>query len=146
MSFAGYIAKGIALCGKQQIEEATIAFDMAFTFTQGNMDATVFLYLVKAIALFNANRHKWALQRVESLAGDPSADPFVCAIVLASLRIQLGTIALNSAHHSEAVEHFTAAVRATTFLTKSPVPAACEAFTVLFGWDMGALWKLQTGI
>ncbi|KAG1831007.1 WD40-repeat-containing domain protein [Suillus variegatus] len=47
-SIAGYIAKGIALCGKQRLDDARTAFDLAFTFTQGNMDVTVFLYLIKA--------------------------------------------------------------------------------------------------
>ncbi|KAG1810864.1 WD40-repeat-containing domain protein [Suillus subaureus] len=75
-SMAGYIAK-------------------AFTFTHGNMDATVFLYLIKAIALFNANRHKEALLRVEQLSAYPSADPLACGVVVASLRVQLGTIASN---------------------------------------------------
>jgi hypothetical protein len=49
----------------------------------------------------------------------------------ASLRVQLGTIAFNGAHHSEAIEHFTAAVKASTFLAKSSPPPACEAFTVV---------------
>ncbi|KAG2038866.1 WD40-repeat-containing domain protein [Suillus americanus] len=133
-SMAGYIAKGIALCGKQLVEDARTSFDLAFTFTHGNMDAT-------AIALFNANRHKEALLRVEQLSADPSADPPSCSVVVASLRVQLGTIAFNGAHHSEAIEHFTAAVKASTFLAKSAAPAACEAFTVLFGWDIGSLWE-----
>jgi hypothetical protein len=47
-SLAGYIAKGIALCGKQLVEDARTTFDLAFTFTHGNMDATVFLYFIKA--------------------------------------------------------------------------------------------------
>lgn len=140
-SLAGYIAKGIALCGKQRVEDARTAFDLGFTFTHGNMDATVFLYLIKAIALFNANKYKESILRVEQLAADPSADPLSCAIVLASLRVQLGTVAFNGAHHSEAVEHFTAAVKASIFLAKSAAPAACEAFTVLFGWDIEALWQ-----
>ncbi|KAG2114211.1 uncharacterized protein F5147DRAFT_19324 [Suillus discolor] len=140
-SLAGYIAKGIALCGKQLLEDARTAFDLGFTFTQGNVDATVFLYLIKAIALFNANRHEEAMVRVDQLSTDPSADPFVCGVVVASLRLQLGTSAFNSARHSEAVEHFTAAVKASTFLAKSAAPAACEAFTVLFGWDIEALWE-----
>jgi len=78
----------------------------------------------------------------------------------ASLQVQLGTIAFNGARHSEAIEHFTAAVKASTFLAKSAAPAACEAFTVvrliwryrrsscstapvlqLFGWDIDALWQ-----
>jgi WD40 repeat protein/tetratricopeptide (TPR) repeat protein len=140
-SMAGYIAKGIALCGKQLVEDARTAFDLAFTFTHGNMDATVFLYLIKAIALFNATRHKEALLRVEQLSVYPSADPLACGVVMASLRLQLGIISFNGARHSEAIEHFTAAVKASTFLAKSAAPAACEAFTVLFGWDIGALWK-----
>jgi tetratricopeptide (TPR) repeat protein len=140
-SLAGYIAKGIALSGKQLVEDARTCFDLAFTFTHGNMDATVFLYFIKAIALFNANRHKEAVLRVEQLASDPSADPLACGVVVASLRVQLGTIAFNCAHHIEAIEHFTAAVKASTFLAKSAAPAACEAFTVLFGWDIAALWQ-----
>jgi tetratricopeptide (TPR) repeat protein len=140
-SLAGYIAKGIALCGKQLVEDARTAFDLAFTFTLGNMDATVFIYLIKAIALFNANRQTEAMMRVDQLAADPSVDPLACGVVVASLRIQLGTTAFNGAHHSEAIEHFTAAVKASTFLAKSAAPAACEAFTVLFGWDIGALWQ-----
>jgi tetratricopeptide (TPR) repeat protein len=140
-SLAGYIAKGIALCGKQLLEDARTAFDLAFTFTLGNMDATVFLYLIKAIALFNSNRHKEALLRVEQLFADPSTDSLTCGVVVASLQVQLGTIAFNGARHSEAIEHFTAAVKASTFLAKSAAPAACEAFTVLFGWDIDALWQ-----
>ncbi|KAG1771869.1 WD40-repeat-containing domain protein [Suillus placidus] len=140
-SLAGYIAKGIALCGKQLLDDARTAFDMAFTFTHGNMDATVFLYLIKAIALFNANRHEESMLRVQQLAADPSADPLTCGVVVASLRVKLGTVAFNGAHHSEAVEHFTAAVEACGFLAKSAAPAACEAFTVLFGWDVEALWQ-----
>ncbi|KAG1906278.1 uncharacterized protein F5891DRAFT_557293 [Suillus fuscotomentosus] len=136
-SLAGYIAKGIALCGKQRLDDARTAFDLGFTFTQGNTDATVFLYLIKAIALFNANRHEEAMLRVDQLA---SADSIACSIVMASLRLQLGIIAFNGARHDEAVEHFSAAVEGSTFLAKSLVPSAFEAFTVLFGWDIAALW------
>ncbi|KAG1906277.1 uncharacterized protein F5891DRAFT_1004825 [Suillus fuscotomentosus] len=139
-SFAGYIAKGIALCGKQRLDDARTAFDLAFTFTQGNTDVTIFLYLIKAIALFNANRHEEAMLRVDQLAADPSADPIACGIVVASLRLQLGIIAFNGARHNEAVEHFSAAVDASAVLAKSLVPTALEAFTVLFGWDIAALW------
>ncbi|KAG2127088.1 hypothetical protein BD769DRAFT_1387971 [Suillus cothurnatus] len=113
-SMAGYIAKGIALCGKQLVEDARTAFDLAFTFTHGNMDAT-------AIALFNATRHKEALLRVEQLSVYPSADPLACGVVMASLRLQLGIIAFNGARHSEAIEHFTAAVKASTFLLNLPL-------------------------
>jgi hypothetical protein len=42
----GYIAQGIALCGKQLVEDARTAFDLAFTFTDGNSDVTLFLIKV----------------------------------------------------------------------------------------------------
>ncbi|KAG2087708.1 uncharacterized protein F5147DRAFT_781237 [Suillus discolor] len=45
---AGYIAKGIALCGQQLLDDVRTTFDLAFTFIQGNMDAIAFLYLIKA--------------------------------------------------------------------------------------------------
>jgi tetratricopeptide (TPR) repeat protein len=140
-SLSGYIAKGIALCGKQLVEDARTAFDLAFTFTLGNMDATVLLYLIKAVALFNANRHKESMLRVDQLAVDPSVDPLACGVVIASLQVQLGTIAFNGARHAEAIGHFTTAVKASTFLAKSAAPAACEVFTLLFGWDIDTLWQ-----
>ncbi|KAG2093760.1 uncharacterized protein F5147DRAFT_820941 [Suillus discolor] len=136
------------------VDDGRKAFDLAFMFTHGNMDATAFLYLIKAglfvrlayftlhyvfqaIALFNANRHKESprsLMFVRRLMGLHFEHQ-------ASLRLKLGTIAFNGAHHSEAIEHFTAAVKASTFLAKSAAPAACEAFTVLFGWDIESLWE-----
>lgn len=140
-SLAGYIAQGIALCGKQLVEEATTAFDFAFTFTEGNPDATLFLFLIKAIALFNANEHKEAMLRVEQLAAEPNADPLVCRVVEAGLRVQLGTIAFKDAHYNEAVDHFAAAVNASAFLAKLASPSACKAFTVLFGWELESLWQ-----
>ncbi|KAG1735655.1 hypothetical protein EDD22DRAFT_924654 [Suillus occidentalis] len=142
-SLPGYIAQGIAFCGKQLVDDARAAFDLAFTFTQGNMDATAFVYLIKAIALFNANRIKEALLRVDRLSADSSADPLACGIVVASLRFQLGTIALNGGRHSEAVEHFTAAVEASTFLAQSAPPSSSEVFTVLFGWNIETLWQMS---
>ncbi|KAG2359701.1 hypothetical protein BDR07DRAFT_1414469 [Suillus spraguei] len=112
-SLAGYVAKGIALCGQQHIEDARMTFDLGFTLTEGNMDATWFLCLIKAIALFNANRHEEAMLR---------------------------EYALRAAYHSEAIEHFSVAVKAIIFLAQSAAPAVCEAFTVLFGWDIEQLW------
>jgi tetratricopeptide (TPR) repeat protein len=138
-SLTGYIAQGIALCGKQLVKDARTAFDLAFTFTDGISDATFFL--IKAIALFNANEHEEALLLVEQLAADPNADPLVCRVVEASLRVQLGTIAFEGAHHNEAVDQFSAAVKASTFLAKVASPSACKAFTVLFGWELESLWQ-----
>ncbi|KAG2359698.1 hypothetical protein BDR07DRAFT_1414458 [Suillus spraguei] len=137
-SLAGYVAKGIALCGQQHIEDARMTFDLGFTLTEGNMDATWFLCLIKAIALFNANRHEEAMLRVDKLSN--SVDPLTYGVVVASLRMRLGIMALRAAYHSEAIEHFSVAVKAITFLAQSAAPAVCEAFTVLFGWDIEKLW------
>ncbi|KAG2090800.1 hypothetical protein BD769DRAFT_1395733 [Suillus cothurnatus] len=98
-SLPGYIAQGIAFCGKQLVDDARAAFDLAFTFTQGI----------------------WMLLR------------FVHFVHQASLRFELGTIALNGGHHSEA----------GTFLAKSPPPSSCEVFNVLFGWDIETLWQMS---
>lgn len=140
-SLTGYIAQGIALCGKQLVEDARTAFDLAFTFTDGNPDATLFLFLIKAIALFNAHEHKEAMLLVEQLAEDPNADPLVCRVVEACLRVQLGTIAFEGANHNEVVNQFAAAVKVSTFLATLAPPSACKAFTVLFGWELESLWQ-----
>ncbi|KAG1785064.1 uncharacterized protein HD556DRAFT_1460881 [Suillus plorans] len=145
-SLAGYIAKGIALCGKQRLNDARTAFDLGFTFTQGNTDATVFLYLIKArclfvlhtlcliifqaIALFNANRHDEAMLCVNQLA---STDSIACSVFMASLRLQLGIIAFNGARHDEVVEHFSVAVKGSTFLAKSLIRAPSVTNSVLYG-------------
>jgi hypothetical protein len=44
----GYISKGIALCGKKQIRDANKAFDLAFTFADGESKTIYFLFLAKA--------------------------------------------------------------------------------------------------
>jgi hypothetical protein len=44
----GYIAKGGALYGIQHVPDATIAFDLAFTFANGDSKTTLLLFLIKA--------------------------------------------------------------------------------------------------
>jgi hypothetical protein len=51
----GYISKGIALCGKGQVWEARIAFDVASVFTNQDSNTNHFLLLNKAITLFDAD-------------------------------------------------------------------------------------------
>ncbi|KAG2038335.1 hypothetical protein BDR03DRAFT_1010027 [Suillus americanus] len=129
-SLTGYIAQGIALCGKQLVKDARTAFNLAFTFTDGYSDATLFLFLIKAIALFNVNEHKEAMPLVEQLAADPNTDPLVCRVLEASLQVQLGTVAFEGANLNEAVNHFAAAVLASIFLATLAPPSACKAFTM----------------
>jgi hypothetical protein len=44
---AGYISKGIALCGKGLVREARAAFDVASMFTNKDSNTNHFLLLIK---------------------------------------------------------------------------------------------------
>lgn len=108
----------------------------------------------QAIALFNANNHEEAMRFVQELAAWPNADPlasrvvevsnirlskprFVCSLILlcfahqAYLRVQLGNIAMDNALYKEAVDHFTAAVNAGAFFSKSDIHSMYEGFVVV---------------
>jgi tetratricopeptide (TPR) repeat protein len=139
-SFIGHICKGIALCGKKQVMAARISFDLASMFTNGDSKTDRFLFLIKAIALFNANEHQEAFLRIGELATCSDVDPVACRVVEAYLRAQLGNIALNGVRYTEAVEHFTAAVNASTFFYRLPIHLMYDEFVVLFGWDLKTLW------
>lgn len=140
-SFAGHISEGIALCGKRQVRAARTAFDLASAFTNGDLKATHFLFLIKTIALFNAGEHEEAMLRVEELSAFPSVDTLACHVVEAYLRVQLGKIALDNKRHNEAVDQFTAAVNASAFFYKSAIHSTYEEFVMLFGWDLKSLWQ-----
>jgi len=139
-SLAGHISKGIALCGKKQVLAARISFDLASMFTNRDLKTDHFLFLIKAIALFNANEHQEAILRIRELAACPSVDPVACCVVEAYLRVQLGKIALDGARYNEALEHFTAAANASAFFYKLPIHLTYDEFVVLFGWDLKSLW------
>jgi hypothetical protein len=98
---------------------------------------------LQAIALFNANKHEEAMLRVKELATDfPDIDPVACRVVETYLRVQLGTIALNSwLHKLEAVDHFTSAVRSSADFSKLQIHHTYGDFIVLFGWDLESLWQ-----
>ncbi|KAG1731842.1 uncharacterized protein EDB91DRAFT_709100 [Suillus paluster] len=145
-SLTGYLAKGIALCGKQQLWDAMKAFDLAFTFTfmftDGYSKTAHFLFLIKAIALFNASHNEEAVLPVQELAARPNPDPLASHVVEAYLRVQLGTIAMDSALHKEAADHFTAAVKVGILFSKLDIHSIYEDFVVLFGWDLKSLWQV----
>jgi tetratricopeptide (TPR) repeat protein len=140
-SLIGYISKGLALCGKQQVHDAMAAFDLAFTFTNADPKTTHFLFLIKAIASFNVNACERTVLPVQELAARPNADPLACHVVEAYMRVQLGTIAMDEDLHRDAAGHFTAAVNAGTFFSKLDVHCIYEDFVVLFGWDLKSLWQ-----
>jgi len=140
-SLVGHISKGIALCGKEQVMAARISFDLASMFTNGDSKTDHFLFLIKAIALFNANEHQEAMLRIGELTVCSDVDPVACRVVEAYLRAQLGNIALNGVRYTEAVEHFTAAANASTFFYRLPIHLMYDEFVVLFGWDLKPLWN-----
>jgi len=107
----GYISKGIVLCRNRQFQEATTAFDIAFTFAKKDSSLNHLLFLIKAchilftqpelsygfqvIALFNANKHDEAIQRIGELSSTLYNDPIPFRIVEAYLHVKLGSIALD---------------------------------------------------
>ncbi|KAG1740865.1 uncharacterized protein EDB91DRAFT_342521 [Suillus paluster] len=138
-SLTGHISKGIALCGKGQVWDATMAFDLAFMFTNEDPKIIHFLLLIKAIAFFDADKHEEAILRVRKLASTcPNNDTLACHVVEAYLCIQLG---INAADHNEAADHFTAAVNACAFSSTLPIDSIYENLVMLFGWDLQSLWK-----
>ncbi|KAG2147458.1 uncharacterized protein EDB93DRAFT_1147372 [Suillus bovinus] len=141
-SLMGCISKGIALCGQKQIEAAMKAFDLAFIFADEDSKAIHFLLLIKAIALFNANQHEDAMERVQELAAAcRGGDTLTCRTVKAYLNVQLGINAFNDARYGEADDHFTTAINTDAFSSKPAVDSTCEDLCVLFGWDIEFLWK-----
>ncbi|KAG2070974.1 WD40 repeat-like protein [Suillus decipiens] len=130
-SFIGHVSKGLALCGKQQVWDATKAFDLAFTFTNADLKMVHFLFLIRAMSLFNANKDEEALLPVQQLAVRPNADPLVCRVVEACMRVQLGKIAMDGALYGKAADHFTAAVNASASFAKLDVHAMYEDFVVV---------------
>jgi hypothetical protein len=96
----GYISRGIALCGKGQIQDAIDAFDLATMFTNGQ--SKTILLLIKAgqiflpyslihhgsqaIALFNAEQHSKATPHVyQPPDASPDSDTLACSIVKVSI-------------------------------------------------------------
>ncbi|KAG2141379.1 uncharacterized protein EDB93DRAFT_630557 [Suillus bovinus] len=140
-SLIGFISKGIALCGKGHVRDARAAFDVASMYADQDSETVHFLLLIKAIALFNADRHDEACLLLKELAtGCPNADTRACRIVEAYLRVQLEIKALNGARYGEAADNFTAAVNSTTSSSKLNIHEIYEDLVVLFGWDFKSLW------
>jgi len=97
----GYISKGIALCRKNQFQDATQAFDIALMFVRDSktthllllikarsslLSSSLLHYCSQAIALFNANQHPDTILRVQQLAAArPDADTLACRIVEVSI-------------------------------------------------------------
>ncbi|KAG0708661.1 hypothetical protein DFH29DRAFT_427152 [Suillus ampliporus] len=141
-SLTGYISQGIALCGKGQVRDARIAFDLASMFTNEDSKIVHFLLLIKAIMLFNGDQREEGISLVQGLAAAcPNNDTLACCVVEAYLYVQLGINALNGGRHDEAADHFTAAVKSSVFPSKSDIHSTYDDLVVLFGWDLKSLWQ-----
>ncbi|KAG2339568.1 hypothetical protein BDR05DRAFT_1003235 [Suillus weaverae] len=139
-SFMGYISKGIALCGKGQVRNARVAFDVASTYTDQGSQTIYFLLLIKAIAFFNADQRREAKLLLKELAvGCPNADTRACHIVDAYIHVQLGLRALDGARHDKAADHFTAALNTSNLSSNLDIHSMYEDLMVLFGWDLKSL-------
>ncbi|KAG2125185.1 uncharacterized protein EDB93DRAFT_410360 [Suillus bovinus] len=138
-SLAGYISKAIALCGKGHVRGARTALDVASMFTNQDSIANLFLLLIKAIILFNADQHEEAMLLIKELpAACPDADPLACHVVEAYLCVQLGTKASENARYDEAADHFTTAVNSGAFLSAF-IHLTYPDLIAIFGWDLESL-------
>lgn len=100
------------------------AFDLAFAFADRSSNFTHLLLLIKAIVLFNQPDE--AILRVQELAATlPNAHTLACRNVEAYRRVQLGLHALDGACHTEAADHFTAAVNAIAYPSKWDPHSQC---------------------
>ncbi|KAG1817516.1 uncharacterized protein BJ212DRAFT_1269921 [Suillus subaureus] len=170
-SLTGYISKGIALCGKNNPHDAIRAFDLASLFTKRRQFLLAYSLLQhnpQAVALFNGNQHEDAMLRVQELAAVcPKTDTLACRVVEVSfmyfvtsaksrfvrdriflnsarqayLCVLLGTNVSDGGRHSEAADHFTAAVKASACTSQLDIHSKYQDFVVLFGWDLESLWQ-----
>ncbi|KAG2345920.1 hypothetical protein BDR05DRAFT_96554 [Suillus weaverae] len=108
-------------------------------FTNQGSETNHFLLLIKAIALFSADKHEEAMLLIKELdAACPTTDPLARRVVETYLRVQLGINAFDSVRHDEAADHFTVAVNSGAFSSKY-IHEIYEDLTVLFGWDLESL-------
>ncbi|KAG1847926.1 hypothetical protein F4604DRAFT_139109 [Suillus subluteus] len=143
-SLWGYVSKGLALCGNEQLWDAMEAFDLAITFSDRNPVTIDLLLLIKAVAIFNAGRHNEALRRVQRLASaDQHSDALRCSMVDAYLRVQLAMITFQNGLYSEAADELTASITTITdlFSPTTLLEPKWKIFTLLFGWDFDSLWQ-----
>ncbi|KAG2337996.1 hypothetical protein BDR05DRAFT_952268 [Suillus weaverae] len=138
-----YMSKGIALCGKGQIREACSAFDLASKMTTGNSASRHHIFLIKAIATFNANEQDEAIMCVNDMADvSEDANLLSCNVVQTYFYAQMGLTALSGNILDKAVEHITAAVDIVTSCSLQTMDLSVYAeFGVIFGWELDSLWQ-----
>ncbi|KAG0698908.1 hypothetical protein DFH29DRAFT_1002449 [Suillus ampliporus] len=140
----GYISKAIALCGSEKLLDAMEAFDLACVYSDHHPITVDLLLLIKAVTLFNANRHDEARRRVQVLGtAYQCSDSLSCRVVNLYLYVQLAIIAFEDGRHSEAADRLDECIPCVTdlFSRRALFEPRLNIFTVLFGWDLDSLWK-----
>ncbi|KAG0706091.1 hypothetical protein DFH29DRAFT_1025833 [Suillus ampliporus] len=143
-SSLGYISKGIALCGNEQLWDAMEAFDLSFVSRDRDPISVDVLLSIKAVALFNANRHDEAMRRVQDLAAAyQHSDTLLCSVVNSYLSVQLAIIAFEDGWYSEAADQLNDIIPSITNLCslRTLFEPRLKIFMVLFGWDLDSLWQ-----
>ncbi|KAG1890913.1 WD40-repeat-containing domain protein [Suillus subluteus] len=143
-SLLGYISKGIALCGKDQLCSAMEAFDLSSVFLNYDPIAIDLVLLIKAVALFNANCHDEAMRRLEDLStAYQHLHTRSRSIVNIYLRALLALAAFEDGRYSEASDLLNDSIQsiADWFSRRTLFEPELKLFAVLFGWDLDALWQ-----
>ncbi|KAG2135230.1 uncharacterized protein EDB93DRAFT_833135 [Suillus bovinus] len=143
-SALGLMFKGIALYGKTLVKEASRAFDRALQLVTGD-SATHLLFLIKAIATFNANEHDEALVHVKDMAEtyhDSAADFLACSVVQIYFYAEMAFTAAQGNIRDKSIEYINAAFKIATAcsLEKMDMSVYTE-FDVIFGWNVKSLWQ-----
>ncbi|KAG0701114.1 hypothetical protein DFH29DRAFT_876116 [Suillus ampliporus] len=132
-SLFGYISKGIALCGNDNLLDAMEAFDLACVFSDRHPITADLLLLIKAVALFNANHHDEARRRVQGLAA-----AYQCSDTLLCRVVNLAILDFVDGRYSEAADRLNDSIPCVTdlFPRRALFEPRLKIFTVLFGWDL----------
>ncbi|KAG2349975.1 hypothetical protein BDR05DRAFT_955819 [Suillus weaverae] len=143
-SLLGYISKGIALCGKEQLCDAMEAFDLSFVFSNQSPIAIDLVLLIKVVALFNAHCRDEAIRRLKDLAtAYQHSHTRSHSIVNSYLRALLALAAFDDGQYSEAADRINDSILgiANWFSRRTLFEPELKTFAVLFGWDMDSLWQ-----
>ncbi|KAG0691977.1 hypothetical protein DFH29DRAFT_861352 [Suillus ampliporus] len=120
------------------------AFDLAFIYSNRDPITVDLLFLIKAVALFNANRHDEAMRRVQDLSiAYQHSDTLPCSVVNSYLHVQLAMIAFEDGRYSEAADQLDDSIPCITdlFSRRTLFEPRLKIFTVLFGWNLDSLWQ-----
>ncbi|KAG2155339.1 WD40-repeat-containing domain protein [Suillus bovinus] len=143
-SALGLMLKGIALYGKKQMKEASRAFDRALQLASRDSTSHL-LFLIKAIALFNANEHDEAIMHVKDMAEaslNNDADLRACNVVQTYFYAEMALAGSEGNIHDKAIEYITTAIKIATACSLETMDISVYTeFDVLFGWMLKSLWQ-----